>query len=126
MSVQAPERSASVVAFAPKKGHPDAAMLADDAGHGIIALLQKAADIAKQDCERAMDLAHKLSSQLQAAEERAREFEAQAMHFRDRAARAEDWLAHIHSQVEKTFFRPPGERKESPVAALPRRDRPTA
>ena len=126
MSVQTPDRSNSVVAFAPNKGHPDAAMLADDAGHGIIALLQKAADAAKQDCERAMDLAHKLSSQLQAAEERAREFEAQAIHFRDRAARAEDWLAHIHSQVEKTFFRPPGERKESPVAALPRRDRPTA
>ena len=123
MSVQSPERSDSVVAFAPKKGHQDAGMVADDAGHRIIALLQKAADLAKQDCERAMDLAHKLSSQLQAAEERARDFEAQAMHFRDRAARAEDWLAHIHSQVEKTFFRPPGERKE---AVLPRRDRPTA
>jgi hypothetical protein len=126
MSVQTSERSASVVAFAPKKGHPDAAMLADDAGHGIIALLQKAADMAKQDCERAMDLAHKLSSQLRAAEERAREFEAEAIHFRGRAERAEDWLAHIHSHVEKTFFRPPGEKNESPLAALPRRDRPTA
>ena len=122
MSVE-PERSASIVAFASKKARPDASMVVDDAGHGIIALLQKAADLAKQDCELAMDLAHKLSSQLQAAEERAREFEAQAMHFRDRAARAEDWLAHIHNQVEKTFFRPPGERKE---AVLPRRDRPTA
>jgi hypothetical protein len=125
MSVE-PKRPASIVAFAPNKARPDAAMVVDDAGHGIIALLQKAADVAKQDCERAMDLAHKLSSQLQAAEERAREFEAQAMHFRDRAARAEDWLAHIHSQVEKTFFRPPGERKDSPVTALPRHDRPTA
>src|SRR5207342_2715501 len=48
MSVQTPERSDSVVAFAPKKGHPDAAT--DDAGHRIIALLQKAADTAKQDC----------------------------------------------------------------------------
>jgi hypothetical protein len=125
MSIQTPERSASVVAFAPKKGPRDAAMLTDDAGHGIIALLQKAADMAKQDCDRAMDLAHKLSSQLRAAEESAREFEAEAIHFRDRAARAEDWLAHIHSHVEKTFFRPPGEKNESPLAALPRRDRPT-
>ena len=124
MSVQTPERSDSVVAFAPKKGHPDAAT--DDAGHRIIALLQKAADTAKQDCARAMDLAHKLSSQLRAAEERAREFEAEAIHFRGRADRAEDWLAHIHSHVEKTFFRPPGEKNESPLAALPRRDRPTA
>ena len=128
MSVQTPERPASVVAFAPKKGRPDAAMLADDAGHGIIALLQKAADMAKNDCARAMDLAHKLSFELRAAEERAREVEErareveerareveeQAIHFRDRAARAEDWLAHIHSHVEKTFFHPPGDKGVKP------------
>jgi hypothetical protein len=30
-------------------------------------LVQEAADVAKEGCERAMDLAHKLSSQLQAA-----------------------------------------------------------
>ena len=126
MSVQTPERSPSIVAFAPKKGSPDTAMLVDDAGHGIIALLRKAADMAKQDCDRAMDLAHKLSSQLRAAEERAREFEAEANHFRDRAARAEDWLAHIHGQVEETFFRPPGEKKVSSLAASPKRDRATA
>ena len=125
MSVQTLERSDSVVAFAPKKGHQDAAMLADDAGHRIIAMLQKAADTAKQDCQRAMDLAHKLSSQLRAAEDRARELEAEAIHFRGRADRAEDWLAHIHSHVEKTFFRPPG-GKNDPLAASPRRDRSTA
>src|SRR6516164_3458172 len=115
MSVQTLRRSDSVVAFAAKKGNPDAA---EDAGHRIIALLQEAADTAKQDCQRAMDLAHKLSSQLRDAEERAREFEAEAIHFRDRAERAEDWLEQIHSHVEKTFFRPPGEKNE-----LPRRDR---
>ncbi len=124
MSVQTPERSASVVALAPKKGHPNAAMQADDAGHSIISMLQKAADMAKEDCERAMDLAHKLSSQLRAAEERARELEAEAIHFRDRAAHAEDWLAHIHSHVEKTFFRPPGVKETNPT--LPNRDRPNA
>lgn len=123
MSVQTLERSDSVVAFAPNKGHQDAAMLADDAGHRIIALVQEAADVAKQGRERAMDLAHKLSSQLQAAEARARELEAEVSHFRGRAERAEDWLANIHSHVEKTFFRPPGEKNESP---LPRRGRPTA
>jgi hypothetical protein len=125
MSVE-PERPASIVALASKKARPDATIVVDDAGHGIIALLQKAADLAKQDCERAMDLAHKLSSQLRTAEERAREFEAQAMHFRNRAERAEDWLAHIHSHVEKTFFHPPGEGEESRVTALPKRHRPTA
>ena len=56
-------------------------MVADDAGRGIVALVQKAADLAKADCNRAMDLAHRLSSELRAAEERAREFEAQANNF---------------------------------------------
>jgi len=78
MSVQRPERPASVVAFAPNKGRLDATIPADGAGHGIIALLQKAANMAKEDCARAMDLAHKLSFELRAAEERTREVEERA------------------------------------------------
>src|ERR1700730_10532933 len=46
------------------KGPPDATMVADDAGRGIVALVQKAADLAKTDCNRAMDLAHRPSSEL--------------------------------------------------------------
>jgi hypothetical protein len=81
-------------------------------------MLQKAADLAKLDCDRAMALAHRLSFEMRAAEERAREletetkaaqdrahaFEADANHFRDRAARAEEWLIRIHCEVEQTFF----------------------
>ena len=104
MRVQPRETLASVVAIATKKENPDATIVADDAGRGIVALLQKAADLAKADCDRAMDLAHRLSSELRVAEERTREFEAQANHFRDRAARAEEWLARIHKEVEQTFF----------------------
>ena len=103
MSIQGPERRA-VVAFAPKKDRPDANVVADDAGHAILTLLQKAADMAKEDCARAMDLAHKLSFQLRGAEEKVREFGEQAAHFRDRAVRAEDWLARIHNEIEQTFF----------------------
>jgi hypothetical protein len=103
MRVQAGETPISVAAFAPKK-HPDTTFAADDAGHGIVAMLKKAADMAKSDCDRAMNLAHRLSFELRAAEERAREFEAEANHFRDRALRAEEWLYRIHSQVEQTFF----------------------
>jgi hypothetical protein len=60
--------------------------------------------MAKDDCARAMDLAHKLASQLRAAEEKARELEVEAAHFRDRAARAEEWLLRIHNEVEDKFF----------------------
>jgi hypothetical protein len=55
-------------------------------------MLQKAADMAKEDSARAMAVAHKISLQLRAVEERARETEAEAAHFRERAQRAEAWL----------------------------------
>jgi hypothetical protein len=98
-----PDKPATVVPFAPRS-QPDPNIIADDSGRTIVAMLQKAADMAKEDCARAMDLAHKLSFQLRAAEERARELEAEANHFRDRAARAEAWLLRIHNEVEQTFF----------------------
>ncbi len=92
----------SVVEFAEKRAGRDS-VRADDAGNGIIALLHKAAETAKEDCARAMDLAHKLSLQLRAAEERAHELEAEANHFRERADGAEKWLIIIHNEVEQTF-----------------------
>src|SRR6516162_9427482 len=105
MSVHASDRPATVVPFAPAaKGQPDGSIVADDSGRTIVPLLQKAAELAKEDCARAMDLAHKLSFQLRAAEERARELEAEAAHFRDRATRAEEWLLRIQNEVERTFF----------------------
>jgi hypothetical protein len=104
MRVQKSEVAASVIAFAPQKGSPDATIVADDAGQHIVALVQKASDMAKTDCQRAMDVAHRVSSELRAAEERAREFEAEANYFRERAARAEEWLVRIESELKQTFF----------------------
>jgi hypothetical protein len=125
MGVHAGETPSSVLAFAPKKdrpgpteGHAPPTVVADDAGHSIIALLQKAADMAKSDCDRAMSLAHKLSLQVRAveervhdsearakaAEERARGFEAEANYFRDRAARAEKWLLRIQTEIDHRLF----------------------
>lgn len=100
------EKPTTIVPFAPApKGQPAANVVADDSGRSIIALLQKASDMAKEDCARAMDLAHKLSFQLRAAEERLRELEGEAAHYRDRASRAEAWLLRIHNEVEQTFFK---------------------
>ena len=111
MSDHARDNAPAIVAFAPApKGQPDANIRADDSGRAIIALLQKAAEMAKGDCARAMDLAHKLSAELRAAEERARELEAEAAHFRDRAARAEEWLLRIHNEVQDSFF-----QKKDPI-----------
>ena len=104
MRVKTSETRASVIAFAPNKGSLDAAMVADDAGQHIVALVQKASDMAKTECQRAMDLAHRVSSELRAAEERARAFEEEASYFRDRAARAEEWLVRIESELQHRFF----------------------
>jgi hypothetical protein len=105
MSSYAPDKPATIVPFAPTpKAQPDANVAADDSGRSIIALLQKAAEMAKEDCARAMDLAHKLSFQLRAAEERVRELETEIVQYRDRAARAEAWLMRIQNEVEQTFF----------------------
>ena len=104
MPVQTSEIRASVVAFEPKKGWPDSPMVTDAAGQHVIALVQKASDMAKADCQRAIDLANRVSSELRAAEERARAFEEEAKYFRDRAARAEEWLARIEGELQQAFF----------------------
>jgi hypothetical protein len=51
-----------------------------------------------------MDLAHRVSSELRSAEERARALEEEASYFRDRAARAEEWLVRIERELQQTFF----------------------
>src|SRR6185369_11277183 len=61
MSAYAPDKAATVVPFAPTPKGQQPEVVADESGRTIIALLQKAADMAKEDCARAMDLAHKLS-----------------------------------------------------------------
>ena len=115
MRVQKGETSAPVVPFVPKKGPPpDATMVADNAGEHIVALVQQASDRAEADCQRAIDLAHRVSSDLHAAEERARAFEEEANYFRDRAARAEEWLARIESELQQTFFQNK-EHRQHPV-----------
>src|ERR1700730_18560776 len=101
MSAHAPDKPATIVPFAPmSKGQAEGHIVVDDSGRAIVALLQKAAEMAKDDCARAMDLAHKLSFQLRVAEETARKLKEGIEHFRDRATRAEAWLLRIHDEVE--------------------------
>src|SRR5262249_5244294 len=59
----------------------------EEAGEAIIAKIQKAADLSNENCDRAMKLAHKLSMQLRAAEDRVNQLEAEVELLRDRAVR---------------------------------------
>lgn len=106
MSTNPNGATAIVPAVPTVKEQPEAKVLVDDSGRGILALIQKASDMARENCARATDTAHKLSFQMRAAGERVRKLESEAAHYRDRAARAEAWLVRIHDEVEQTFFHP--------------------
>jgi|SRR5262245_3897507 len=71
MSPRAPELPEQVLQFAPKEKPPrnDGDAL-DQAGQAIVALLQHAAKVSNEACDRAMGAADKLSIQLREADDR--------------------------------------------------------
>jgi hypothetical protein len=67
---RASEISKGVVPFAPVPQRPSSSDALDNAGQNVLTLLQQAADISEQNSQHALDIAHKLSVQLRAAEDR--------------------------------------------------------
>jgi chromosome segregation ATPase len=104
MSERASDNVKKVIPFSPNKQLRDEADPMDRSGQAIVSLLQQAADTANSNCDRAMELAHKLSMQLRDAEDRIRELEGDVRHYHDRAQRAEKWLTRIYKEVEAKFF----------------------
>jgi hypothetical protein len=76
----------------------------DAAGHALIALLQSAAETSNAEYDRATINAGRLANELRVVEDRIRQFEAEALHFRERAARAEEWLQRIAREVESQLI----------------------
>lgn len=105
MNQRAPEK---IIPFAPSPreqrqlndGDP-----IDRSGQAIVSMLQQAVDVAQQNCERAMDIAHKLSLKLREAEDRIAQLEGEIRLYQDRAARAEKWMQRIHTEIEGRFFK---------------------
>jgi chromosome segregation ATPase len=104
MNQRATETPEQVLKFAPKEKAPNRVAQLDDAGQAIVAQIRTAADLAKEDCDRAMSLAHKLSMQLRAAEERTHQMATEVEHWRERAARAEQWLRTIQQEIEEKLL----------------------
>src|SRR4029077_19957238 len=101
MSQSGFETPEQVLKFDPQaKGRSDVTPL-DDAGQAIVAQIRTAADLANQDCDRAMSLAHKLSMELRAAEDRTHQLLAEVELWRNRATRAEEWLRTIQKEIER-------------------------
>ena len=76
----------------------------DRSGDAILSLVQHAADVTREDCDRALSMAHQLSLQLKASEDRADKLEAKVKQLEQDAQKAEDWLTHIYKQIEGKFF----------------------
>jgi len=95
-----------IIEFTPKGGPRSHGTLVEEAGEAIIAKLQKAADLSNENCDRAMKLAHKLSMELRAAEDRINQLEAEVELLRDRAVRAERWLQTIQKEIEEKLIAP--------------------
>jgi hypothetical protein len=102
-SIDTPEQ---VLKFAPKEKQRDAGDPTDQAGQALVALLQQAADLSNDNCDRAMMLAHKLSLELRAAEDRIKELQSAVEHYEKRAVRAEQWLRRIEKEVELKLIAP--------------------
>jgi hypothetical protein len=85
----------------------------DRSGGAIMSLLQQAADVAREDCERAQSMAHELALRLRAAEDRAEKLQAQVKLLEAKVAHAEHWLARVYNEIDSRFFkqqRPEGQR----------------
>ena len=93
-----------VLKFAPKEKASNRVAQLDDAGQAIVAQIRLAADLTKGDCDRAMSLAHKLSMELRGAEDRTQQMAREVEHWRDRAARAEQWLQTIQQEIEEKLL----------------------
>src|SRR5262249_7735368 len=59
-----------VLKFVPKEWPNSYGAQVEEVGQAIVAKIQRAADLSNENCDRAMALAHKLSMQLRAAEDR--------------------------------------------------------
>ena len=102
MSENSAETPEQVVKFEPK-GRPrtyDTPL--DEAGQAIVEKIQRAAELANENCDRAVRLAHKLSMELRSAGDRINQLESEIQLFQDRAARAEGWLQTFTNRSRKS------------------------
>jgi hypothetical protein len=114
------ETSETVVPFAP----PGRAQSANDgdpldnAGQAIIVMLERAANISRENCQHAVDVAHKLSLQLRAAEDQIKDLSMDVRYYQDRASRAEQWLLRISKEIDQQFVQAHGAQPRQNVRKI--------
>lgn len=112
------EISESVVPYAPARAraagpapargetfsHDDDTL--EKSGQSVMALLQQAGTTVKDNLSRALRVAHGLSLQLRAAEDKIKTLEAELRQMQDQSARAQNWMQRISSEIEAKFLEP--------------------
>src|SRR5262245_18594370 len=106
MNENGPDTPEQVVKFEPKARPNTYDTPLDEDGQAIVAKIQRAAELANENCDSAMRLANKLSMELRAAEDRINQLESEVQLLRERAARAEGWLQTIHKEIEEKLITP--------------------
>jgi hypothetical protein len=76
----------------------------DKAGQAILGMVHQASNSVEANNQHALEVAHKLSAQLRAAEDRIRELETHMRHYQERADCAEKWLHRVSLEIEQPFF----------------------
>lgn len=116
-----PDPSETIVSFAPsgKSALADGGDPFDAAGQNILVMLQRAANMAEETSKQALDVAQKLSLQLQAAERRIKDLEGDVRHYQDQANRAKEWLTQIASAIEQRFFGTEDSRRTNILSQRP-------
>jgi chromosome segregation ATPase len=95
-----------LVRFTPEQKPGGQDELIDQAGQALLALIEDAANVSKENIERAMTMAHRVSLELRAAEERISQLEADIERLESRATRAEQWLQVIKNEIEVKLIAP--------------------
>ena len=72
-------------------------------GETLLQLIDKAAGLAEENSRQALEIAQKYSHQLQSAEARVAELEAEVDSYREKADRAEQWLHRLYTEIEDRF-----------------------
>jgi hypothetical protein len=101
----APEETTPYAPSRKSTARYDAGDSVESAGQTVIGLLNQAVEAADANTKHALDVALKLSHQLQAAEARIANLETDLTHYKERAERAEHWLNYIRSEIEQNFLR---------------------
>ena len=113
---QPSQETSEVLTFAPRQRMRNESDPIDKVGHALVGMLKDAAALSQQNVERAMTMAHQLSMQLRASEDRIQQLESEIENLESRARRAEGWLQAIKQEIEdKLLGQIEARRPELPV-----------